>query len=176
MKGSICFIFLFCCTVSFCQLQYKLPAIKEKPFPVYIEDAFRNNFTKRLDTIGLNGFCWIKFKVDVSGNLQRIEISPGTHPVLSAFIKETLLTTNGLWEFKAGIEWLVLPFRYTLQKNGKTEQATIDPYQLEEFLPGENGMYKEMQYTFLPVQEFESPFDGEKNFKRMKLQQAGKRE
>lgn len=174
MKHNIIFVFLLCSLASYGQPTYKLPAINGKTLPVFIEDAFRSNFTNRLDTIGLYGFCWAKFKVDVAGNLQHLEISPCTHPVLSAFIKETLMETNGLWDFKKGIEWLLLPFRYTLEKNGKTTQASIDAYQLETFLMVENGMNKELNYTFLPIQEFVSPFDGGNNFKKIKLQQERK--
>ncbi len=165
MKYSIPLILLFSSTISLAQDNYTLPVVKGKVFPVFIEEAFRNNFNNKLDTLGLNGFCWVKFKVGTDSSLQKMEISPGTHPILSKFIKEILLTTNGLWEFRTDIEWFILPIRYTLQKNGKTKNVNVDPYELEAFLLEENGLNKQLQYTFLPIQEFVSPFDRNNSWK-----------
>ena len=168
--------FIICSLSTYAQHTSRLPNIAERSFPVFIHEAFRNNFNNRLDTIGLSGFCWVKFKVNTDGTFRNLEVSPGTPVVLSDFIKETLLFTNGLWKDRPTTEWLVLPVRYTLQKEGKADLITPDPFEMEVFFADQDGMNRPSTMTLLPALEFESPFDGENNFKRMKLQQAGKRE
>jgi hypothetical protein len=176
MKYLFLSFVIFFTTSASSQISYALPDIENKPFPVFWENAIRNNFTNRLGTVGATGVCWIKFRLEQENTPVNIRVSPGTPPALEQLIKEILATTAGQWVSRPQTHWLILPFRYTLQKNGKTDLITPDPFEMEVFFADQDGMNRPSTITLLPALEFESPFDGENNFKRMKLQLAGTRE
>jgi hypothetical protein len=139
------------------QENFQLPNVNGIAFSSYFEKYFRDNFDKRLSTLGIDGVCWIKFKILENGKLSQLEISPNTNDTLYTFLLELMNTTNGLWKNNIEYQWIILPFKYSLQNNGKTKTTYLNPYDMNLFLSDTNN--SNCTYIYLPVQEYISPFD-----------------
>ncbi len=150
-------LILFTGNICFSQNSYTTPNVNGLSFPLFLDKAVRSSFDSKLSDLGIDGSCWIKFKISPSGNIKELEISPGTDSSLTAVLKEAVLHSDGLWTFRNEKEWLILPFRYTLQKEGKTETVALNSNELNSFFSEEAN--SQITWTFLPVQEFVSPFD-----------------
>ncbi len=159
MKYLFLLILCVCTKICFSQNHYSLPTINGKPLSLFIDESFRKSYYKNLDTIGVHGFCWVKFKVSPNGLLKDLEVSPNTPPAFSSFLKSTIEATSGFWTFKEVSEWFVLPFRFTLQKNGDSKNNLVDADQLEIFLIGNESKKERHSFIFLELQELNSPFD-----------------
>lgn len=172
MKFTIVLLLLLSCCVARGQHNQSSPLVKGKSTPVYFDSSISILIKNRLDTLGISGFCWIKFKISPEGKIHQLEISPGTHPMLTGFLTETINKTSGDWSGIPAADWFILPVRYSLQKEGKSQASHVDPFQLDQFLLKNNNPGKPATFIFLPVVEYTSPFDGNYNFKKMKLQEG----
>ncbi len=149
--------------------QENLPQVKGKPFSLFWDNAFRQQFHQGLDTLGVHGVAWLKFMVTKKGTLSSAEVSPGIPPMLADFLLRTLKLTDSSWAGYASPSWYVLPVRFTLQHKGIARPVNYDSGLLSDFF---SPSYKEQKITsriFLPVQEMISPFDENNSVQKMKV-------
>jgi hypothetical protein len=148
---------LLAINVCISQTTYKMPVINGISFPEFLEKNLRDKFDTNLDTLGIDGLSWIKFKILPNGSFEQLEISPNTNQALLILLKEIMLKSNGQWTFRKENEWFIIPLKYTLQKNGNTKTVFINPYDMNAFFS--DNLNAQTIYTFLPLQEYVSPFD-----------------
>lgn len=143
-------IFLTVITNAVClsQDQYKMPNVDGLSFPLFFDKSLRNNFANKLDTLGIDGSCWLKFKISSTGSIKQLEISPGTDSSLSGVLKQIILYSDGLWSFRNENEWFIILFKYTLQKKGKTNSIVLDSNELNNLFIKEGD--SQLTYTFYP--------------------------
>ena len=77
-------------------------------------------------------------------------------------------STDGYWTFRSESEWFLIPFQFTLQKDGRTKGLNTDSYSLFNFFYSD--LFPGRLYTFLYPVEFTSPFDAEK-YSKMRLKE-----
>jgi hypothetical protein len=153
------------------------PQINQMTFQSFIEQEFINNFSTRLQNMGLSGLCYTKFQIDSLGRPYNIRVSPGTPDTLVRFLKECLAKTNGYWRNLNGgkadpNEYLIQPLQYTLQKDGQANLVTTGSLTLFYFLTPANGP-QPVKVVFLPKIEYMSPYECFKGPRyRMKAKKA----
>lgn len=169
MKKLIIGLFaIFTGSFCFCQNSYSMPYINGQPFAVFFDSVIRKNFHPELDTLGVHGSCWIKFTIASDGKPIQLELSPGTPSQLEKEIRKAISITNGLWHYQDLNEWFIIPFQFTLQRNGKTKPLFIDSYSLFGFFSLD--LYPKRRYTILQSLEFVSSFDEGINSKQKLIQ------
>ena len=145
------------------QEKFESPIVNGVTFSTYFQKSLIKKFYGKIDTLGINGVCFIKFQPTPDGKLKNVEFSPGTHPLLKEGFLEVLMCTNGLWKSKnfdsyGQVErWIVLPVRYVLTGKEKNTTVLLEPVRYQEFLNPTN-YDKQKQIIFLPCLIYLTPF------------------
>ncbi|MBL7733456.1 MAG: hypothetical protein JNM88_19970 [Chitinophagaceae bacterium] len=165
MKKVIFLLSLLCSICHFAGAQSK--TTDNRPFLVYLHEAFMKN-RLCLDTLEVHGFCWVRFSVKANEEIGDVQVTTGIPPVLSSFLKESLLKARGFFTYDKNTDWFILPVKFILQKKGDTKSVMPEPTALDSFLTDVSSNAKSCRYLILPAMDYVSPYDGN-NLRKMRL-------
>ncbi len=169
MKVIFLLLFTFYSCICFSQSDLKLTKQQTDEFQTYFLQKFIKNYRGRLDTLGIMGFTYAKFKIDNFKSFQEISVIKGTHYELTNWIKEILYNADSLLSKIERNTWVIVPFSFSLEKNGRAEKVSLSEDYVIQFFSLPKSQKITDKFIFLPVINLETPCDDNNTWGRMKL-------